>query len=120
MTAGVGTSLWMAPEVLLGERYDEKADVYSFGVVLSELDVHTMPYSKAKKENLDSTGNEIPDSLLLSRVALGIVKVEFSDATPRAMKKLGRACTSVYPTERPTAAQALYKLQKILASKKLD
>ncbi|KAJ8576231.1 hypothetical protein ON010_g2988 [Phytophthora cinnamomi] len=119
MTAGVGTSLWMAPEVLLGERYDEKADVYSFGVVLSELDVHTMPYTRAKKENLDSNGNEIPDSLLLSRVALGIVKVDFSDATPRALVKLGRACTSVYPTERPTAAQALYKLQKILASKKL-
>ncbi|KAG2787274.1 hypothetical protein PC129_g21534 [Phytophthora cactorum] len=31
MTAGVGTSLWMAPEVMLGERYD----VFSFGVVLS-------------------------------------------------------------------------------------
>ncbi|KAF1785403.1 Protein kinase-like domain [Phytophthora cactorum] len=30
MTAGVGTSLWMAPEVLLGHRYDEKADMFSF------------------------------------------------------------------------------------------
>ncbi|EEY53027.1 protein kinase [Phytophthora infestans T30-4] len=39
MTAGVGTSLWMAPEVLMGERYDDKADIFSFGVVLSELDL---------------------------------------------------------------------------------
>ncbi|KAF4322012.1 hypothetical protein BBO99_00006705 [Phytophthora kernoviae] len=43
MTAGVGTSLWMAPEVMLGNKYDEKADIFSFGVVLSELDVHTLP-----------------------------------------------------------------------------
>ncbi|KUF94410.1 hypothetical protein AM588_10004649 [Phytophthora nicotianae] len=118
MTAGVGTSLWMAPEVMLGERYDDKADVFSFGVVLSELDVHTLPYARAKTENLDSKGNPIPDSILLQRVALGIVKVEFSDASPEAIVDLGRACTSVYPTERPTAAEALYKLQMILSRKK--
>lgn len=28
-----GTDEWMAPEVMLGEKYDEKADVYSFGMV---------------------------------------------------------------------------------------
>ncbi|KAG6951667.1 hypothetical protein JG687_00013470 [Phytophthora cactorum] len=56
MTACVGTSLWMAPEVMLGERYDVKADMFSFGVVLSELDVHTMPYARVSRENLDSNG----------------------------------------------------------------
>ncbi|KAJ0389439.1 hypothetical protein P43SY_011813 [Pythium insidiosum] len=43
MTAGVGSSFWMAPEVMLGQHYDESADVYSFGVMLSELDTHEMP-----------------------------------------------------------------------------
>ncbi|KAG7383167.1 hypothetical protein PHYPSEUDO_003954 [Phytophthora pseudosyringae] len=55
---------------------------------------------------------------LEARVALGIVKVEFSDASPKAIVELGRACTSVYPTERPTAAEALYQLQLILSRKK--
>lgn len=50
MTAGVGTSRWMAPEVTMGERYDAKADAFSMGVVLSKLDVHALPYSHAKDE----------------------------------------------------------------------
>ncbi|KAG2503065.1 hypothetical protein BBO99_00006460 [Phytophthora kernoviae] len=50
LTAGVGTSLWMAPEVMLGEKYDAKADMFSFGVVLSELDVHALPESKHASE----------------------------------------------------------------------
>ncbi|KAF1784980.1 Protein kinase-like domain [Phytophthora cactorum] len=96
--AGVGTSLWMAPEVMLGERYDDKADVFSFGVVLSELDVHTLPYARAKKENLDAKGNPIPDSILLQRVALGIVKVEFSDASRRQSWSLvERRCWAIHP-----------------------
>ncbi|KAK1941897.1 putative serine/threonine-protein kinase/receptor [Phytophthora citrophthora] len=47
VTAGVGTPLWMAPEVMMGERYDEKIDIFSFGVVLSELDLQSLPYANA-------------------------------------------------------------------------
>ncbi|RLN63086.1 hypothetical protein BBP00_00004339 [Phytophthora kernoviae] len=50
MTAGVGTMLWMAPEVMMAERYDEKADIFSFGVLLSELDVQLLPYSHASMQ----------------------------------------------------------------------
>jgi serine/threonine protein kinase len=32
-----GTYLYMAPEVFLGQPYNEKADVFSFGVALYEL-----------------------------------------------------------------------------------
>ncbi|CAI5714731.1 unnamed protein product [Peronospora destructor] len=38
MTVGIGTSFWIAPEVLLGHDSDEHADIYSFGVVPSEID----------------------------------------------------------------------------------
>ncbi|KAF4319571.1 hypothetical protein BBO99_00006459 [Phytophthora kernoviae] len=117
MTAGVGTSLWMAPEVMLGERYDDKADMFSFGVMLSELDVHTMPYTRVKKEMLDPNGREMTDSMLLAKVVLGVVKVEFSDASSQSIAELGRACVSVDPTKRPKAAEALYKLQLILSRK---
>jgi len=36
-TKGRGTLSWMAPEVLSGEKYTEKADVYSYGIILWQL-----------------------------------------------------------------------------------
>jgi serine/threonine protein kinase len=38
MTA-VGTPLYVAPEIVRGEKYDEKVDVYSFGLTLTEMSV---------------------------------------------------------------------------------
>ena len=37
MTQGKGTLHWMAPEILTGNIYSEKADVYSFGIILWEV-----------------------------------------------------------------------------------
>lgn len=34
MTSGVGTQLYMAPEVFEDDDFDEKADMYSFGMLL--------------------------------------------------------------------------------------
>uniref|UniRef100_A0A7S4UIN4 Protein kinase domain-containing protein n=2 Tax=Paramoeba aestuarina TaxID=180227 RepID=A0A7S4UIN4_9EUKA len=41
----VGTPAWTAPEVLRGDRYDEKADVYSFGIILWEIMTGHRPFS---------------------------------------------------------------------------
>ncbi|ETL94066.1 TKL protein kinase [Phytophthora nicotianae] len=90
MTAGVGTSLWMAPEVMTGEKYDDKADIFLFAVVLSELDTHSLPYSQAKQKRQNSHG-------------------------PKSMTDLGYTFVSVDPTMRPSAAEALFKLQVILS-----
>ncbi|RLN61333.1 hypothetical protein BBJ29_008969 [Phytophthora kernoviae] len=114
MTAGVGTSLWMAPEVMLGERYDDKADIFSFGVVLSELDLHTLPYTQTKDKIRDSLNRQLPDAAILQQVAMGALHVDFSQASPQSVVELGRACVSVDAKERPSAAEALYRLQMIL------
>ncbi|KAK1929750.1 Serine/threonine-protein kinase STY17 [Phytophthora citrophthora] len=112
MTAGVGTSLWMAPEVMLGQRYDDKADVFSLGVVLSELDLHVLPYSHAK--DLSNSGRKLPDTAVLQMVALGKIHVEFSSEGLQSMVELGRSCVALDPKDRPSAAEVLYKLQLIL------
>ncbi|KAG3206830.1 hypothetical protein PC128_g467 [Phytophthora cactorum] len=115
MTAGVGTSLWMAPEVMLGKKYGLKADMFSFGVVLSELDLHTMPYAHAMLRGIDSVGDPMTGAALLQKITAGEEHVKFSVKTPEVIVELGRACVSLNPDDRPSAAEALYKLHAFLA-----
>lgn len=115
MTANVCTSLWMAPEVMLGQRYDDKADMFSFGVVLSELDLHTLPYAQAKERCRESEGRDLTDATLFQKVTTGEARVEFSGTSPRSLVNLGYACVSIDPRERPSAAEALYRLQLVLS-----
>lgn len=42
-TAGVGTPSYMAPEVMGGLDYDNKADVFSFGIILWEIATQQSP-----------------------------------------------------------------------------
>jgi serine/threonine protein kinase len=41
-----GTPLWMAPEVMLGQAFNEKADIYSFGIVLWEILTRSEPFQE--------------------------------------------------------------------------
>ncbi|KAF4320214.1 hypothetical protein BBO99_00004252 [Phytophthora kernoviae] len=111
MTAGVGTSLWMAPEVMLGQSYDEKADIFSFGVVLAELSTHLSPYSNAKRPG---STQQMPLIAILHDITVGKLSVEFSEEGPESVVELGLACVSRDPKERPTAPEALYRLHTIL------
>ncbi|CEG43348.1 RxLR-like protein [Plasmopara halstedii] len=110
MTAGVGTSHWMAPEMMLGERYDDKADVFSMGVVLSELDLHALPYALATNEN--DSSHKIPSSAIINLVTMGQLRVKFSSIN--SVSNLGLACVAVNPHDRPTAAEVLFKLHTVL------
>lgn len=120
MTVGIGTSLWMAPEVMMGDRYDEKADVFSFGVVLSELDSNDLPYAGAYKGSgsgsSGSSSRRLPMQRVLQMVVIGKLQVAFSSGCPSGVVELALECTSLDPSARPTAAIALYRLQTILRS----
>uniref|UniRef100_M4B8A7 Protein kinase domain-containing protein n=1 Tax=Hyaloperonospora arabidopsidis (strain Emoy2) TaxID=559515 RepID=M4B8A7_HYAAE len=118
MTGGVGSSWWMAPEVMMGEQYDDKVDMFSFGVVLAELDQHVLPYTNVK--DYSDSGRAMPELAILQLVATGRLQVEFSSAAPTVIKELGLACVSVHPKDRPTAADALHQLHTALASGLFD
>jgi serine/threonine protein kinase len=52
-----GSVLWMAPEMLRGDNYNEAADVYSFAMCLIELSHCTMPW-----QDTGAQPHEIPVS----------------------------------------------------------
>ncbi|ETP23797.1 TKL protein kinase [Phytophthora nicotianae CJ01A1] len=114
MTAGVGSCLWMAPEVMMGKRYGEKADVFSLGVVISELDTHELPYSHAKEGNSGGSGHPLPDTAVLQMVSMGKLRVRFSPFMDPDMARFVGSCVNVDPEARPTAAEVLYYMQVAL------
>lgn len=112
MTAGVGTGLWQAPEVLDGSAsYGPPADIFSFGVLLSELDSHEIPYDDAVNES----GKKRTNVAVLQLIAVGELRPTFSDACPSGLRALAVQCTAQDPASRPTAVQLAYQLRKLQA-----
>lgn len=94
LPAASARGLWSAPEVLRGEKADDKADVFSFGVLLAEMDAHRAPYASDssgsggggfESESEYELGSEsecesADHSALLARIASGRARVRFSPA----------------------------------------
>ena len=66
--SGVGSVLWMAPEMLRGETYNESVDVYSYAMCLVELSHCTMPWqdtgARPHEVPVRVTSDERPESQL--------------------------------------------------------
>ncbi|KAG3017290.1 hypothetical protein PC120_g11090 [Phytophthora cactorum] len=132
-TAEVGTAAWIAPEVIKGARYDQKADIYSFGVVMCELDTCTRPYALGVASSHSASGmtsftsasqasdDEEVKSLLSSNATLALAVSEkgvmpaFHSDCPRAILDLARMCLSYDPEDRPTAKELWRLLQDLAA-----
>ncbi|OQR82695.1 protein kinase [Achlya hypogyna] len=102
MTGGVGTALWMAPEVIaLDGFYDFAADIYSFGVILTELSTLQMPYA----------GSSLSPLHILHRVHTGTLRPEIGDA-PQWLRELATACLAHDPAQRPNTEEILTLLDR--------
>jgi mitogen-activated protein kinase kinase kinase 7 len=107
MTGGVGTPYWTAPEVLEGKHYTEQADMYSLGVVLSELDTGKVPYWDAVTKD----GVKLKPFQILQDVMTGTLSPTFADDCPPRIRRLGAACLSLDPLERPSAHELVKELE---------
>ena len=91
ITKGVGTFMYMSPEMLNEEDYDYKTDVYSFGIVLHFIFVGSIP-----KQSLTDkmTGKKI------------VLPKESHDISTCCIDLISK-CLSFKPSERPTFEEIL-------------
>ncbi|CAH0484983.1 unnamed protein product [Peronospora farinosa] len=122
MTPGVGTSFWIAPEVLLGKDYDEHADIFSFGVVLSELDTDDYPYWNSG--NIPGQGNlgdrRSQEQKILEKVALGSLRPTFYNDCPPGVLSLAASCLEGKAENRPSASEVVLAIQELIREMQFD
>lgn len=80
MTNKIGTFQWMAPEVINGEVYTEKADVFSYAIILWEIAAREPPYK----------------NIMGTKVSIDVIKYdlrpEIPKSTPEVFAKLIKRC----------------------------
>ncbi|KDO33508.1 TKL protein kinase [Saprolegnia parasitica CBS 223.65] len=115
MTAEIGTVAWIAPEVLKGVYYTEKADVYSLGVLLSEMDTLEIPY--ADLDAIQTANGHWNVSAIKARIAMlvvsGEIRPSFSADVPRCIADVADRCLAYEPTARPTIRDVWAYCQQI-------
>eukprot|EP01103_Thecamoeba_quadrilineata_P019864 TRINITY_DN8252_c0_g1_i1.p1 TRINITY_DN8252_c0_g1~~TRINITY_DN8252_c0_g1_i1.p1 ORF type:complete len:519 (+),score=105.47 TRINITY_DN8252_c0_g1_i1:39-1595(+) len=100
-----GTEDWMAPEVIQGLPYDEKADVFSYGIVLCEI--LTRMKVATHFQRLPQDAFALDEDLIKSRAPI--------DA-PKQFLDLALWCCNYYPDARPTIVQVIKALHEIPAT----
>ncbi|EGZ09579.1 hypothetical protein PHYSODRAFT_564170 [Phytophthora sojae] len=110
MTQGVGTSRWLAPEVIRGDSdYGCPADIYSFGVLLTKIDTNKIPYSNARGRN----GKLLSDDTIMQRVGAGRLAPKLRRTCDQALRDLVERCLARDPLKRPTAPEIASELRVV-------
>jgi len=93
LTKGVGTPIFMAPEILSGSHsYSDSADVYSFGVMMCHVANNELPYMHDRR--FDS-------SYQFVQKVIGGMRPELKADVPSDYKKLMNSCWDKNPEARP-------------------
>lgn len=103
----VGTSTYMAPERIQGEKYTVKSDVWSFGLTIMEMAIGKFPFDAS--EHL-SDGEAAPAGildLLQQIVHEPAPRLPKSEAFPAILEDMIQKCMCKKPEGRPTP-QELY------------
>eukprot|EP01043_Picozoa_sp_COSAG02_P034635 COSAG02_NODE_2434_length_8868_cov_96.980388_3_plen_351_part_00 len=106
---GCGSSLWMAPEILRGNTYNEKVDVYAFAMCLLELVARELPWSRI------ATAAEVPHRVIThQRPYVQLRALIDKGMAEEQLKTLVHQCWHPRPDKRPgfeEIAQRLCELQ---------
>eukprot|EP01117_Protostelium_nocturnum_P016089 TRINITY_DN6309_c0_g1_i1.p1 TRINITY_DN6309_c0_g1~~TRINITY_DN6309_c0_g1_i1.p1 ORF type:complete len:693 (+),score=216.87 TRINITY_DN6309_c0_g1_i1:319-2397(+) len=96
-TTVVGTTYWMAPEVIEGQhQYDHKVDIWSLAVMCLECVEKEPPFFEMN-----------PLKALLQIVSVGIPPFKNPDTMTPDIQNFIRVCTRMNSEERPSASELL-------------
>jgi serine/threonine protein kinase len=102
-----GTPCWTAPEVIRGDKYDERADVFSFGVVMWQVLTRREPYAGRNFMNV-------------SLDVLEGKRPQLPADCPAKLRKVMKKCWHAAADRRPTMERVLAFLDQELADKGED
>ena len=101
----VGTPIYIAPEVVRGEYYSDKADVFSFAMTILQFCLKKKPLLAFLKEEYTAYKKREPT---LGRVSHEVVvkgwrpDMEGIEGVPRTVVEMLDMCWAEYPDARPT------------------
>uniref|UniRef100_A0A8D2JK60 dual-specificity kinase n=1 Tax=Varanus komodoensis TaxID=61221 RepID=A0A8D2JK60_VARKO len=100
--AVVGSPYWMAPEVLRGELYNEKADVFAYGIILCET-IARVPADPDYLPRTEDFGLDVD----------AFCSLVGADC-PAAFLQLAFHCCRMEPTARPSFQEITQRLEAAL------
>lgn len=89
-SSGVGTPIYMAPELMNSSKYNAKVDVYSFAMVCWELMAEKQPFHEVKR---------VWD---LPRIVVDGLRPTIDETWPRGLQRLIADCWMQSQERRPT------------------
>ena len=107
LMTGCGSSLWMAPEIIIGSSYNEKIDIYSYAMCLLELLSCHLPWHAVPAPTVAfkvSQGAR-PDEQLTSCTTSGRVP---------ELVGIVRRCWIQQPAQRPSFSELVIELGRLL------
>eukprot|EP01126_Amoeba_proteus_P017042 TRINITY_DN1805_c0_g1_i3.p1 TRINITY_DN1805_c0_g1~~TRINITY_DN1805_c0_g1_i3.p1 ORF type:complete len:155 (+),score=24.52 TRINITY_DN1805_c0_g1_i3:589-1053(+) len=98
-----GTDEFMAPEIVLGNDYNEKSDIFSYGMLMFEI------------ISRQDVGRLIPRSLATRfQVDENLTRSRLPPDCPKHFQELAFLCTKADPMSRPSFDRIILFLKKLL------